>query len=152
MNAPSIIAKARTQGVMLTADTKRIIAKPTTRLTPELREAIPSHSAELLKVLTHDHRCARFDSDIGTLRHEVDLRRRAPGVPRAIRQHDRRTAPSHPSTQGSTTEELKTIEPARLCSDCGSGQWWQLPGQLWHCRACAPDMPLTATTLTSVMP
>ncbi len=43
----------------------------------------------------------------------------------------------------------KTIaDPAWPCPDCGSGQWWQLPGQAWHCRACEPDMPLTATTLT----
>jgi hypothetical protein len=39
-------------------------------------------------------------------------------------------------------------EPDTACPDCGSGQWWQLFGQAWHCRQCEPDMPLTATTLT----
>jgi hypothetical protein len=28
-----------------------------------------------------------------------------------------------------------------------TGQWWQLPGEAWHCRACEPNMPLTATAL-----
>jgi hypothetical protein len=49
VNAPGIIALAGAYGVSLTTDTKRIIAKPT----PELREAIRSHRAEL-KVLTRD--------------------------------------------------------------------------------------------------
>jgi hypothetical protein len=39
-------------------------------------------------------------------------------------------------------------DPTDPCPVCGSGQWWQLPGEPWHCRACEPDMPLTATTLT----
>jgi len=38
--------------------------------------------------------------------------------------------------------------PLGSCPDCGAGQWWQLPRRPWHCRACAPDMPFTATTLT----
>jgi hypothetical protein len=38
--------------------------------------------------------------------------------------------------------------PTGPCPDCGDGQWWQLPGKPWHCRACRPDMPLGATTLT----
>src|SRR5215212_5060661 len=33
-------------------------------------------------------------------------------------------------------------EPTEPCSDCRSGQWWQLPGEFWHCRTCKPDMPL----------
>ncbi len=60
MNAAGIIALVGAYGVSLTTDTKRIIAKPATKLTPELREAIRSHSTELLRVLTHDDRCARF--------------------------------------------------------------------------------------------
>ncbi len=39
-------------------------------------------------------------------------------------------------------------DPTGPCPDCGSGQSWQTPGEPWHCRACQPDMPLTATTLT----
>jgi hypothetical protein len=34
--------------------------------------------------------------------------------------------------------------PAEPCAHCGYGQWWQIPGQPWHCCACQPDMPLTA--------
>jgi hypothetical protein len=41
-----------------------------------------------------------------------------------------------------------SADPNAPSPDCGSGQWWQLPGQAWHCRICEPDMPLTATTLT----
>jgi hypothetical protein len=39
-------------------------------------------------------------------------------------------------------------DPDGLCDTCGSGQWWQLPGEPCHCRSCEPDLPLTATTLT----
>jgi hypothetical protein len=39
-------------------------------------------------------------------------------------------------------------EPIGPYPDCGGGQWWQLPGEPWHCRACEPDMPLRATSLT----
>jgi hypothetical protein len=49
MNAVGIIALAGAHGVTLTTDTKRIIAKPAVRLTPELREAIRNHSAECLR-------------------------------------------------------------------------------------------------------
>ena len=46
------------------------------------------------------------------------------------------------------TASPKTIaDPAGLCPDCGSGQWWQQPGEPWHCRTCESNMPLTATTL-----
>ena len=40
------------------------------------------------------------------------------------------------------------VNPAGPCPACGCGQWWQLPGNPWHCRACVPEMPLEATTLT----
>ncbi len=34
-------------------------------------------------------------------------------------------------------EAANTIaEPDGPCPGCGSGQWWQLPGEGWHCRAC----------------
>ena len=39
-------------------------------------------------------------------------------------------------------------KPESACPSCRSGQWWQLPGQIWHCRTCEPNMPPTATTLT----
>ncbi|MGH8501336.1 MAG: hypothetical protein ACREVE_02465 [Gammaproteobacteria bacterium] len=39
-------------------------------------------------------------------------------------------------------------DPTDPCPACGSGRWWQLPGQPWHCRACEADMPREATTLT----
>ncbi len=44
-------------------------------------------------------------------------------------------------------EAANTIaDPDGPCPGCGSGQWWQLPAQAWHCRACEPDMPLIAIT------
>jgi hypothetical protein len=48
----------------------------------------------------------------------------------------------------STLSAEVITDPAGPCPHCGSGQWWQLPGEPWHCRACKPDMPLGATTLT----
>jgi hypothetical protein len=39
-------------------------------------------------------------------------------------------------------------DPVGPCAICGLGQWWQRPGSSWHCRACKPDVPLEATTLT----
>jgi hypothetical protein len=39
-------------------------------------------------------------------------------------------------------------DPDGPCPAWSSGQWWQLPRQAWHCRACEPNLPLTATTLT----
>jgi hypothetical protein len=148
VNAAGIIALVDAYGVSLTADTKRIIAKPAAKLTPELREAIRSHSAELLKVLTRDNRCARSPTDTKSPGHAPDDRGQQDCVPPDTRQDDGRTAPSHPSTQGSTTKKLKAIDPAGPCPNCGSDQWWQLPGEPWHCRACVPNMPLRATTLT----
>jgi hypothetical protein len=50
-------------------------------------------------------------------------------------------------------EAANTVaDPDGPCPACGSGQWWQLPGELWHCRACEPDIPLAATTLTLPLP
>ena len=72
MNTARIIALAGAHGVSLTPDTKRIIAKPAARLTPELRQAIRNHRAELLEVLTRDNRCARLDSDTKSLGHASD--------------------------------------------------------------------------------
>ncbi len=45
MNATGIIALPGAHGVTLTADTKRIIAKPAAGLSPDVREAIRNHSA-----------------------------------------------------------------------------------------------------------
>jgi hypothetical protein len=39
-------------------------------------------------------------------------------------------------------------DPTGPCPKCGCGQYWQLPGEPWHCWQCEPDMPLTAKTLT----
>jgi hypothetical protein len=152
MNAAGIVALAGAYGVSLTADTKRIIARPGRKLTPELREAIRNHSAELLEVLTRDNRCARLDSDTKSPGHASDDRRQQDCVPRDMRQDDRRTAPNHPGTQGSACANSQALEPTGPCPACGSGQWWQLSGEDWHCRACEPNMPLTATTLTLAMP
>jgi hypothetical protein len=50
------------------------------------------------------------------------------------------------SAQGLVEERLS--DPDTTCPACGSGQYWQLPGEPWHCWQCEPDMPLTAKTLT----
>jgi hypothetical protein len=39
-------------------------------------------------------------------------------------------------------------DPTKPCETCGSGQYWQLPGEPWHCRQCEPNKPLAAITLT----
>lgn len=42
-------------------------------------------------------------------------------------------------------------DPTVPCPICDSGQWWQLPGQPWHCRECRPLSDAEnrrATTLT----
>jgi hypothetical protein len=148
VSAAGIITLAGEYGVSLTADTKRNIARPGGKLTPELREMIRNHSTELFEVLTRDNRCARSPTDTNSSGHASDDRRQQDCMPRNTPQDDRRTAPSHPSTQGSTTKELEAIDPAGSYPNCGSDRWWQLPGKPWHCRICEPDVPLTATTVT----
>lgn len=44
------------------------------------------------------------------------------------------------------------IDPVGACPSCGSGQWWQLPGEPWHCRTCEPDMPMSAKTPNLTLP
>ena len=139
---------ASVQGIRLAAENKHIIARPASALTAELRDAIRRHSAELLKVLTHDDRPASVDPDIKPSRDAVKRGRPLSDIPRDTRQDDRRIAASDTDAQGSTHASVETIEPAGPCPACGSGQWWQLPGEPWHCRHCQSAMPATATTLT----
>ena len=43
------------------------------------------------------------------------------------------------------------VDPVGACPTCGNGQYWQLPGESWHCRRCEPMSEagnLRATTLT----
>ena len=55
----------------------------------------------------------------------------------------------HPlKDEARSNQGQRVVNPAGPCPDCGCGQWWQLPGSPWHCRACEPDMPLEATSLT----
>jgi hypothetical protein len=42
----------------------------------------------------------------------------------------------------------RSVTDLAPCYACGCRQWWQLPEESWHCRACKPGMPLDATTLT----
>lgn len=148
MNAAGIIALAGAHGVRLIASDKRISAKPASAVTAELRDAIRNHSAELLKVLTHDHRSTSVDPNIESARHAPDLGRALSDMPRHARQDDTRTAPSDTDAQGGAAANPEIIDPSGPCPYCGSGQWWQVSGQLWRCRACEPHMPLSATTLT----
>jgi hypothetical protein len=50
------------------------------------------------------------------------------------------------SAQGLVEERLS--DPDTTCPACGSGQYWQLPGEPWHGRQGEPNTSLTATTLT----
>ena len=59
MNAADIIDLAGKHGVTLKAEAKRIIARPSHKLAPELRDAIRKHSGELLKALTLDIRLSQ---------------------------------------------------------------------------------------------
>lgn len=153
MSAAGIIALAGAQGVTLTTDAKRIIARPANKLTAELRDAIRTHKAILLELLNHDHRPASIDPDSVSPRHASDCGQPLSDLPRDARQDDRRAAPSdpYPQTGAATSTETRLIaDPTDACSTCGGWQWWQpREGGAWHCRACEADaMPLTATTLT----
>jgi hypothetical protein len=122
MSAPEILKDSRRLGIELTADGGNLMCKaPKGALTVQLSEAIGSHKFDLLSLLTDDNNAARVDTHTEPSGHEVDRRRRASGVPRKTRQDDRRTAPSNPSTQGSTTKKPEGIEPAGPCLDCGLG-------------------------------
>ncbi len=63
-------------------------------------------------------------------------------------QGSNRPIPIEPKFESKSSPALPMSDPTEPCPDCGSGQWWPLPGDPWHCRACKPDMPLMATTLT----
>ncbi len=54
----------------------------------------------------------------------------------------------HSKTNNAVSIPKTTVDPVKPCPHCGSSQWWQLPDQAWHCRACEPYVPLRATTLT----
>ena len=56
----------------------------------------------------------------------------------------------HSKTNNAVSIPKTTVDPVKPCPHCGSSQWWQLPGEPWHCRICESDMPLRATTLTFV--
>ncbi len=75
MNATGIIALAGAHGVTLTADAKRIISKPAAGLSPDVREAIRNHSAQLLELLSHDNRPTSIDPDTEPPRHVVECGR-----------------------------------------------------------------------------
>lgn len=150
MNVAAIIALAGAQGVRLSSHGGRIIAKPASGLTDELRHAIRAHKPELLKVLADDYRSAIPDPDIEPSRHAPDGGRPVSDLPTA-RQADRRTQTIDPHARQGAASNLETIEPTEPCLACGCGQYWQLPGEPWHCRQCEPlngELSRSATTLT----
>ncbi len=101
MSITNLLSDFRARGIRLTAEGERLTyGAPAGALTPELREKIKAHKAELLATLN---------------------------------------------------QQAANTDPAGLCPKCGSGQYWQLPGGLWHCRACTPMSEADnrrATTLT----
>jgi TubC N-terminal docking domain len=71
MVAFAIITLAGTHGVTLTADATRIIARPASALTDELRQAIRNHKIALLRILEDDDRSTSADSGTGLDRHPM---------------------------------------------------------------------------------
>jgi hypothetical protein len=51
MNAHSILVEFRLRGIELRAEGDKLIAKPLSAVTPELRESVRQHKAEILSVL-----------------------------------------------------------------------------------------------------
>jgi hypothetical protein len=65
----------------------------------------------------------------------------------------RRTAesPAHSQIGIDASPENRLTDPTGPCPTCGGWQWWQLPGQPWHCRSCLEMTyaeQASATTLT----
>ena len=152
MTATEILNDCRRLGVALAADATNLICKaPKGILTPQLTEVIRAHKFDLLSLLTDGDYDARADTHIEPRRHVASPPWQSADFATGANQDDGRTA-EHPAGVQSGThavaEKLLIIEPDGPCLDCSSGQWWQLPGEAWHCRACEPDMPLRATTLT----
>ncbi len=129
MNAAAIIALVGAHGVRLTATDKHIVARPATKLTPALRDAICSHSAELLKLLTDDNRPASVDPYIEPFRHAPDRGRPLSDMPRNTRQDDGRSTPSDTDAQGGATASDQIADPDKPCLTCGDAQYWQLLGE-----------------------
>ena len=61
MNAQSILAEFSRHGVRLRAEGDKLIAKPLSAVTPELREAVRQHKAALLALLAAKHEQAEID-------------------------------------------------------------------------------------------
>jgi hypothetical protein len=149
MDAADVIALAGVHGVTLTASGEYISATPTAKLTPELTDGIRRHRADILKVLNNAIRPARADQDIKPDQHTTDGQGRISNG-RAQQPLNRSNEPSATQEKsgdiGSPTERL--TDPDGPCEACGSGQYWQLPGEPWHGRQGEPNTSLTATTLT----
>jgi hypothetical protein len=116
MNAADIIDLAGKHGVTLTAEAKRIIARPSHKLTPELRDAIRKHGAELLKALTHDKRAAKPDQETDSPKAAADGGRALSDLPQGTRQDDRRITPSNTNAQAGAHAGHQVIaDPVKPC-------------------------------------
>ncbi len=135
MNAAGVIALASVHGVRLSSTGVCVVATPSSKLTDELRREIRANKTELLQVLTQPTSVA--------LATTPDLR-----PAEMPRQDDRR--PSDSDAPGCALSNSETVEPTAPCHNCGTGQWWHLPTEPWHCRQCKPLSAATAhsTTLT----
>ncbi|MBA3732013.1 MAG: hypothetical protein H0W93_06600 [Gammaproteobacteria bacterium] len=135
MNAAGVIALAAAHGVRLSANGVRVVAKPSQKLTDEIRREIRANKPELLQVLTQPTSVAMATTP--------DLR------PAEMPRQDARR-PSDSDAPGCALSNSETVEPTAPCHNCGTGQWWHLPTEPWHCRQCKPLSAATAhsTTLT----
>jgi hypothetical protein len=116
MNAADIIDLAGKHGVTLTAEAKRIIARPSHKLTPELRDAIRRHSGELLKALTHDNRPATSDQNADSLKGAAEGERPPADLSPGTRQDDRRITPSNANAQAGAHADHQVIaDPVKPC-------------------------------------
>jgi len=151
MNSADLLAGFSHRGIQLTADGDRLTCDaPPGVVQPADLEQLRKHKPELLQVLSHEDRTACVDQVADPDRLPANDQWQKPDTHGATRGNDGRAAGAatgiQASAEGSAEERL--TDPDAACPDCGSGQWWQLPGKPWHCRQCEPNKPLMATTLT----
>ncbi len=80
MDGRAIVALTSAHGVKLTAYNSRVIARPASALTNELRHAIRAHKLELIRFLAHDNRFASIDPHAVSNRRSDDGKRQQASV------------------------------------------------------------------------
>jgi hypothetical protein len=111
MNAQSILAEFSRHGVRLRAEGDKLIAKPLSAVTPELRAAVRQHKVALLALLAAKHEQAEIDriARLDAERREADRQ--------ANRGYDfDPSAPSHIEREETEIDRLASIDGWRLRS------------------------------------